>query len=246
MADLTWLRLRSGPRYRTSTGQLSSPRSEPSLRQRQDTIEGSREHQALPVHQMKAITRLPSWHGLGRPSSSMATAAMEPESHLVIRDLDDIWHNPSVDQIADALRVAIMSKPTLETLPINYHAHILHVIEAYDRTRVDLTKTKEHLRTREADLKNCKEAWREDEEDWMVREARYKTEIKRLELIIHHTSDNGLEAVTLARTESVIRGKMQRTITSRSSFRGHQDANSRKYSTLGLNALRGFRLTRSV
>lgn len=159
----------------------------------------------------------------------MATAAIEPESHLIIRDLDDIWHNPSVDQIADALQVEIMSKPMLETLPINYHAHILHVIEAYDRTRMDLTKTKEHLKTREDDLKTCKEAWREEEEDWMVREARYKAEIKRLELIIHQTSDNGLEAVTLARTKSVIRGKMQRTITSHSSFRGHEDAKSRKY-----------------
>lgn len=41
--------------------------------------------------------------------------------------------------------------------------------------------------------------------DWTAQEARYKAEIKRLELIIQQVSGKGVEAVALARSGSLIR-----------------------------------------
>lgn len=63
-------------------------------------------------------------------------------------------------------------------------------------------------------------------EDWMIREARYKVEIKRLELVIHDTSSIGLEAVALARSGSLVRGEARgKEKQSRLNVPPYQDGN---------------------
>lgn len=72
-------------------------------------------------------------------------------------------------------------------------------------------KTKVHameqeLATAQAHQRQEKEDYASKQEIWAIQEARYKAEIKRLEVLIHQTSDKGLEAVALARSNTLLRG----------------------------------------
>ncbi|KAF7558580.1 hypothetical protein G7046_g5582 [Stylonectria norvegica] len=214
MAESSWLRLLSGPRSRTP-GQLSSPRSEPALRQHHHSGQGCEEQHG---HANRTISRLSSWHGLSKLASGTAPADTtpadtEPESEMAISKHDHVWHNPSLDQMAAALRVTMMTHPLLEPLPVQYHSYILHVIEGYAGVRSKLSKTEKQLVDGEKLRQKETEAFKAMHEDCMIREARYKAEIKRLELIIHKTSAKGLEAVALARRGSLIRGTARGSAT---------------------------------
>ncbi|KPM38100.1 hypothetical protein AK830_g8464 [Neonectria ditissima] len=201
MADSGWLRFLGGNRSRTSKT-LSSPRSEPGLR----LLHHSHGHEEYNAHhQRRAVSRLSSWHGLMKPSPTNTRTNDEPGSNFFKGGAELTWHSPSVDQMVDTLRVIMMAKPVLEPLPIEYHSHILHLIEGYSlvkRRLMEIEKEQEETeRLRHAEHEN----FRLKQEDWMIREARYKAEVKRLEVVIHQTSDTGLEAVALARSGSLLR-----------------------------------------
>jgi mannose-6-phosphate isomerase-like protein (cupin superfamily) len=124
---------------------------------------------------------------------------MNEEDKLFINAAQQVWHSPSVEQIADSLRVALMTTAANEPLSAEYRPHVLLLCEAYGTRHSRIAKL-EHQLKQETDRHASVE------EHWMVEEARYKAEVKRLEMFIHRTSGTGMEAVALARAGSLIRG----------------------------------------
>ncbi|XDG01887.1 hypothetical protein ABKA04_001502 [Annulohypoxylon sp. FPYF3050] len=126
------------------------------------------------------------------------------DASLIVREHDKIWYNPSLNQMVECLQVAIMqTRGITQPIPIEYNSYILHLIEGFadaqERIRkVDVART-ETKRSLELHLEHFKAVANE----WLQREQQYKTEIKRLEVLLSRTSRDGLEAVTLARTNSV-------------------------------------------
>ncbi|OTA52054.1 hypothetical protein K449DRAFT_301017, partial [Hypoxylon sp. EC38] len=85
-----------------------------------------------------------------------------------------------------------------------YNSYILHLIEGF-------AKAQERIRMLDDACAEAKYAldyhlhhFKSVADEWIEREGQYKAEIKRLEVLLSRTSSDGLEAVTLARTNSVV------------------------------------------
>ncbi|RSL76911.1 hypothetical protein CEP51_009548 [Fusarium floridanum] len=211
MADSGLLRFLGANKSRAHG--LSSPRSEPALKDLANMGQRDADVQASP--ERPSMARITSWQGLTSAEQATPSASateppvIEPDDvdKLFINANQEVWHNPSMDQIAGALRAALMTNPSNQPLSAEYRPHVLYLLEGYSNIHYKIAKL-------ERDLKNTKDvlekqAQRHDtiEEHWMVQEARYKAEVKRLELVIHEASGKGLQAVALARAGSLIRNK---------------------------------------
>ncbi|KAI0834214.1 hypothetical protein F5Y06DRAFT_307132 [Hypoxylon sp. FL0890] len=179
MADFSWLRL--GQRSRTP----STPRSPASP-------EGG------PANVPSRLSQA------SRSSLSPEHLSGSNNAGSLVREQDKIWHNPSLDQMVEALQVKIMTQGTLRPIPIEYNSYILHLIEGF-------AKAQERIRALDDARAETKYAldyhlhhFKSVADEWIERERQYKVEIKRLEVLLSRTSRDGLEAVTLARTNSVV------------------------------------------
>ncbi|KAM0246957.1 hypothetical protein ACHAP5_004406 [Fusarium lateritium] len=200
MADTGWLRFLGGSRARPH--ELMSRRSEAALQDLLKDNPRSTEKHSSP--EKRIMSQPTSGHDTTQPSrgttsASNADSAMDEEDKLFINAAQQVWHSPSVEQIADSLRVALMTTAANEPLSTEYRPHVLLLCEAYGTRHSKIAKL-EHQLKQEADRHTSVE------EHWMVQEARYKAEVKRLEMFIHRTSGTGMEAVALARAGSLIRG----------------------------------------
>ncbi|CAM1510285.1 Fc.00g006200.m01.CDS01 [Cosmosporella sp. VM-42] len=183
------LRLLSGPRSR-APGCLSSPQSEPALGSHSSSSQRAEDYPGPQSGDNCTVSSGPPAVGAKRGNG------------LVVKDLDGVWHNPSADQMARALRAAVLSKGVLELLPVKYHSYILNLIEAFSIVKGLLASAEGHL-AKSKDLRRTEvEERKTRQEDWRIREARYKTEIRRLELAIYQMSDSRLEAVALVRSQT--------------------------------------------
>ncbi|KAM0438898.1 hypothetical protein ACHAPT_001659 [Fusarium lateritium] len=212
MADTGWLRFLGANKSRTHG--LSSPRSEPALQDLVKMSQRSTDAQTLP-HERQTMARVASWQGLADAEQATPKASV-PESppfvveagevdKLFINAGQQVWHNPSMDQIAGALRAALMTNPANQPLSAEYRPHILYLLEGYSNIHHKIAKLERDLANTNDVLE--KQTQRHDtiEEHWMVQEARYKAEVKRLELVIHEISGKSLKAVAMARAGSLIR-----------------------------------------
>ncbi|KAI0377402.1 hypothetical protein F5Y04DRAFT_291774 [Hypomontagnella monticulosa] len=178
MADFSWLRL----------GQHShvpnTPRS--------------------PAPSERAPSRVPSYLSLKSRSSISPEPLDGSTSSLLVREHDKIWYNPSLEQMVEALQVIMLTKGVLQPIPIEYNSYVLHLIEGFassqKRIRAIDTARAETKHSLEQHLEHFKLV----ADEWLEREGQYKSEIKRLEVLLSRTSRDGLEAVTLARTNSVV------------------------------------------
>ncbi|KAI1391280.1 uncharacterized protein F4822DRAFT_180280 [Hypoxylon trugodes] len=125
-------------------------------------------------------------------------------TRLLVREQDRIWYNPSLNQMVEALQVAIMTRDVLHPIPARYNSYIIHLIEGFAHAQ-------ERIRTLEAACAEAKNSlehhfqhFKSVADEWLEREHQYKTEIKRLEVLLSKTSREGLEAVTVARTNSIV------------------------------------------
>ncbi|KAF5621222.1 hypothetical protein F52700_10971 [Fusarium sp. NRRL 52700] len=209
MADQSWLRFLGGNRARQHD--LKYRRSEAAL---QDLYKDPPKSKEVQGHRVKkSMTRLPSWQGVSQANQA-TTAAAEAEysldevDKLFINAGQQTWHNPSIDQVAETLQVAVMSNPASEALSAEYRSHILLLCEAYGTRHKKIAKLERELEETKMALKDEASRHRSIEEYWLVQDARYKAEVKRLEMFIHRTSDQGMEAVALARAGSLLRGRV--------------------------------------
>uniref|UniRef100_A0A0D2XJV5 Uncharacterized protein n=1 Tax=Fusarium oxysporum (strain Fo5176) TaxID=660025 RepID=A0A0D2XJV5_FUSOF len=208
MADQSWLRFLGGNRARQHD--LKYRRSEAAL---QDLYKDPPKSKEMHAHRLKkSMTRLPSWQGVSQANQA-TTAAAEAEysldevDKLFINAGQQIWHNPSIDQVAETLQVAVMTNPANEALSAEYRSHILLLCEAYGTRHRKIAKLEKELAEAKMALKDEASRHNSIEEHWMVQDARYKAEVKRLEMFIHRMSDQGMEAVALARAGRLLRGR---------------------------------------
>ncbi|KAL9572651.1 hypothetical protein ACKAV7_003185 [Fusarium commune] len=208
MADQSWLRFIGGNRARQHD--LKYRRSEAAL---QDLYKDPLKSKEMHDHRVKkSMTRLPSWQGVSQANQA-TTAAAEAEysldevDKLFINADQQIWHSPSIDQVAETLQVAVMTNPTSEALSAEYRSHILLLCEAYGTRHRKIAKLEKELAEAKMALKDEASRHNSIEKHWMVQNARYKAEVKRLEMFLHRMSDQGMEAVALARAGSLIRGR---------------------------------------
>jgi hypothetical protein len=100
--------------------------------------------------------------------------------------------------MAETLKVVMMNQSSVDPVPIAYNSCILHVLEAYQNLRMDLSKREDYIE----DLKLSHAKDIKDFEalatQWEMKERDYKTELKKLEVLLSRT-EGGLEKVTLAR-----------------------------------------------
>ncbi|KAH7242416.1 hypothetical protein BKA59DRAFT_530101 [Fusarium tricinctum] len=207
MADTGWLRFLGANRARPH--ELMSRRSEAAL---QDLLkDNSRSTGRHTSPEKKTRTQPTSGQDMiqssrGTASVPNADCVMDEEDKLFINAAQQVWHSPSVEQIADSLRVALMTTAANEPLSPEYRPHVLLLCEAYGTRHSEIAKL-EHQLKQETDRHTSVE------EHWMVQEARYKAEVKRLEMFIHRASGTGMEAVALARAGSLIRSNRSRPTT---------------------------------
>lgn len=98
-----------------------------------------------------------------------------------------------------------MNQSSITPVPVEYNSCILHVLEAYQELRLE-------LRSREEAIDGLKQTHTKAIKDfemlaskWESKEHDYKTEMKKLEVLLSQT-EGGLEKVTLARSESRVHG----------------------------------------
>lgn len=121
-----------------------------------------------------------------------------PDTFPTIRDPESVYYNPSVDHMAETLKVVMMNQSSVDPVPIAYNSCILHVLEAYQDLRMELTKKEDFIEDlRLSDTKDVKD-FEALATQWEMKEMDYKTEIKKLEVLLSRT-EGGLEKVTLAR-----------------------------------------------
>ncbi|KAI2602408.1 hypothetical protein GGR54DRAFT_653905 [Hypoxylon sp. NC1633] len=179
MADFSWLRF--APRSRTPTKPRSPTPSE-------------RDPSRVPSHLSPAR----------RTSLSPGPSINSSSASFLVREQDKVWYNPSLDQMVEALQVVIMTRGVLQPVPIEYNSYILHLIEGFAGAQERICSVEAARSEAELSLEHHLEHFKSVADEWLDRESGYKSEIKRLEVLLSRTSCDGLEAVTLARTNSVV------------------------------------------
>ncbi|TAQ83622.1 hypothetical protein B7494_g8056 [Chlorociboria aeruginascens] len=160
----------------------------------QPSIDDSQEgDEAMPRYQASRVSSMPD---------AFVNMARNPEN---------LYHKPSVDQMAETLKVVMMNRPTLDPIPVEYNSSILHVLEAYQDLR-------EQLNTKEQDMEAVRQSQTQTILDfeglasqWETKEREYSAEIKKLE----GPTEGGMESVTLARSCSSIHGSRKASETLR-------------------------------
>ncbi|KAI1361037.1 hypothetical protein F5Y08DRAFT_343079 [Xylaria arbuscula] len=126
------------------------------------------------------------------------------DHHLFVREQDRVWYNPSLDQMVDALLVLLMQNDPLKPIPVQYNSYVSHLIEGYANAQKKIRSIEaEHQVTKQTQEKDRQE-FRQMARDWAERECQYRAEVKRLEVLLSQCSEKGLEAVTLARADSLV------------------------------------------
>lgn len=140
-----------------------------------------------------------------RPLAGFNQSSADFANDILVREADRLQNTPSVDEMADMLRTIIMVSPTPPVLDPQHTSYVLHLIEGYSKLRSKLSAKQKEVMQLKAKQQEDRESGKMLLADWSAQEARYRAEIKRLELIIQHVSGKGVEAVALARSGSLIR-----------------------------------------
>ncbi|KAK2001971.1 hypothetical protein LX36DRAFT_708169 [Colletotrichum falcatum] len=110
----------------------------------------------------------------------------------------------SLDQMVDALHYIMMTKPVLEPVPREYNSYILHLLEGYWGVQEQLKKTKLALTEETETKQRSLEEFTKMSDEWQEKEAAFRSEIKRMELVLAKVAPEGVGAVVMARSQSVV------------------------------------------
>ncbi|KAJ0320700.1 hypothetical protein COL5a_009554 [Colletotrichum fioriniae] len=98
----------------------------------------------------------------------------------------------------------MMTKNVLDPVPREYNSYILHLLEGYWDLQERLKKTELELaEEKETKLRSLEEFTKMSEE-WESKEADFRAEIKRMELVLVDMAPAGVGAVVLARSGSLV------------------------------------------
>ncbi len=116
--------------------------------------------------------------------------------------------------MAEMLKVAMMNQSSMDPVPIEYNTCVLHVLEVYQDLRQQLNTTQQMIEElKQSHAKDIKE-FEALATQWENKERDYKTEIKRLEVILSKI-EGGMETVSMARSNSAIHGTQRASETIR-------------------------------
>ncbi|KAB8297311.1 hypothetical protein EYC80_002663 [Monilinia laxa] len=142
---------------------------------------------------------------IGFRSSTANLQAPETFTFQHVNIPENVYHKPSGSQMAETLKVVMMTRNLMEPVPIEYNTCILHVLESYN----DL---QEQLEAKDREIEGIKLRHTKDigefdvmGEQWKAKEKDYQKEIKNLEVLLSKT-EGGMENVTMARSKSVLHG----------------------------------------
>jgi hypothetical protein len=148
-------------------------------------------------------SRVPSMLSFGKSSTSSVTNHSKDITRTHMKKVDHIWYNPNVDQMAETLLAVMMMKESSATIPPEYNSCVLHVLEDYRDMRYELSRREDDLhRVNELQRLQLRE-FEKLGRDWAQKEKDYKSEMKKLEVLLAN-GPQGLEAVTLARSNSIL------------------------------------------
>lgn len=151
---------------------------------------------------------MPSYQNFGR----VAAASPSVESHPCLNQVDQIWYNPDPGQMAETLKVAMMTQNSFDPLYVSYNSCILHVLESYQNMRKELLEKDREIRDRKQRHDDDIKSFREQQLQWKREEERYKSELKKLEVMLA-TGARGLELVTLVGSRSALNGTTRAVVT---------------------------------
>ncbi|CAD6456634.1 07dfcb61-dfbb-4004-bee6-acf7b4e9139d [Sclerotinia trifoliorum] len=156
---------------------------------------------------MKSIrpaSRVSSYMGF-RSSSTANLHTSDTFTFQHVNIPENVYHKPSGSQMAETLKVVMMTRNLMEPVPVEYNTCIVHVLEAYN----DL---EEELARKDGEIDDIKARHTKDirefdvmAEQWKAKEKDYQKEMKNLEILLSKT-EGGMENVTMARSKSVIHG----------------------------------------
>ncbi|KAF4635340.1 hypothetical protein G7Y89_g2761 [Cudoniella acicularis] len=172
-----------------------------SLDEPNDSEEGS-------VSKLRATSRVSSYIRI-RPNTPPVPT---PDDFQSIRDPVSVYHKPSGDQMAETLKVVMMNRPLIEPIPVEYNACILYVLEAYQDLRLQINANQDTIEElKESHTKDIKE-FEALATSWERKEQDYKTELKKLEVLLAKT-EGGMETVSMARSNSLVHGSQRASET---------------------------------
>ncbi|KAJ8124845.1 hypothetical protein O1611_g8794 [Lasiodiplodia mahajangana] len=128
----------------------------------------------------------------------------EDTARLFVRSQDKVWYNPSLDQMVETLQTLLMTHGVLEPIPIEYNSYVLHLVDGFAKARENTRKAEAACQEARQSLEHNLDEFRQLANDWLERESQYRSEVKRLEVLLSKSSQGGLEVVTLARTNSIV------------------------------------------
>jgi hypothetical protein len=152
----------------------------------------------------RPASRASSYIGF-RPNTSPPVPPQTPDTFSSIRDPQIGYYKPSVDQMAETLKVVMMSQSSTTPIPIEYNSCVLHVLEAYQDLRADLNMKEAIIKQLEKSHAGDIKCFEELVAQWEGKETAYKADLKKIEVLLSQT-EGGMEKVSMARSESVVHG----------------------------------------
>ncbi|CRK25762.1 hypothetical protein BN1723_006657 [Verticillium longisporum] len=129
-----------------------------------------------------------------------APAALEE----IVDDRAHVWHHPTLDQTVDVLYTIMMTKSVSTPLPVEFDPHVRHLLEGFSGLQTSLHETQQLLDEETETKRRSLDEFTTMSIDWGKKESDYKAEIRRLELLLARASPEGVAAVVLARSGSVV------------------------------------------
>lgn len=152
-------------------------------------------------------SRVSSFLGFVRQNSALSGSNSEsfttPSFNVELNNPGQTWHNPNPYQVAENLKVVMMTQSSFDPVPVKHNGSILQVLESYQEMCLELKSKDKEIEKLKADHAKEINALHERILDWQQKEVDYQTEMKKLEVMLA-TGQRGLDLVTMARTNSVL------------------------------------------
>lgn len=245
----TWSKLRGKTPGGRATASLGSRTPKMPLTPISDsvTIQIEEEERVENEPKLRGCSKVPSILNFGKQTAPTIELTSHPSPVFSFekcaedaRDAESVWHNPSVDQMAEALKVNMMKKGNFQPVPVEFNSNVLHVLEAYWQQSESLKKKDKEIAVLQEQLENQAVEFEKLGEEWSIKEGQYKVEVKNLEVMVAH-GVVGLEAVTLNRSKSVLdrtSSSVQERLRQIRQGSGKSDAHEGKFMTVSSNTVK--------
>ncbi|KAI8151563.1 hypothetical protein K4K49_008753 [Colletotrichum sp. SAR 10_70] len=153
------------------------------------------------------VNKCPSMRSNRRPASPrrLSFSLIEPGDGVFFQERDlTTGHAASLEQMINTLHQVMMTKPVLDPVPIENNSCILHLLEGYRELQEQLRVTERALAEEKETKERSLEEFAKVSSEWEKKETDFRAEIKRMELVLADIAPDGVGAVALARSGSIV------------------------------------------